>query len=918
MKLIGFDLETSGLQPWLPDAEIYSMAAYHTAGSAQRMPTKEYFRDFLTNCAQNDLTIVGWNVMFDIAWLLAYDLEAEVRACKWLDAMLLLKRIDGMRFEYGLKTIVAETWPQHADYGIDDFSKPTTEEGWVKLIEYNLKDVVFTLTLAKQYVAQLTEKELDMARTESDCLIDLAKSWIGGIRINEAALAELQKENPLNLAKWLDVAELTAKIIASSKQLSIALYDDWKLPVLVRTDRGVPSTSKDAINLLAVEFPNDTRLKALLEVRKCLTTQSKFIDAVQKSVVLHGSNITRPQPQAGGTYTSRLTYSSSQGKNKDKKQTGIALHQWSRDKRVRAELEAPPGFILGEWDFSGQEMRLMADISEDETMLSLFLDGIDGHSFMGASIEGIDWKWVHEEQDTNPEAKSIRYLGKFCIAEGELVLTNNGLKPIESVTIDDTVWDGIGWVSHTGVVYQGDQEVLTYDGLTATPKHRVYLEDGRNCQLWEAAQKGLRICKSGNGGCAIPCVESSGSASCETKEQLVSELSVHELREYIASEPLRSLHRALDEVQKMRDYRETPQSESLDSHDSSTQSATETSGVNDSALQQPKRSSVQKLRCAWGSVQVWIGKASSGLYSRSTTSPNVCSGGDRPDKQFRPLRAGESSTCNEATESSEQANCQNTNAQRRVDTEMSCVPCTEDSAPRDTVHTGHSVKFSDARADLGSDHNQMGRTKLQTKRTYDITNAGPRHRYTVSDRLVFNSNLSLQYRIGIDTMRIRALTQYGLNLSQQRATHIKAKYLTTYSGVPVYWNKAIRQAMKLGYAETRGGHRIKLHFDGQDSYQNEQTAINFPIQGTGGDMKLLALSVIKNHFAEMGAHFAWDLHDALFLYLPDDQYAEGKARKIREILSNLPYKQAWGWEPKVPLPVDCKIGKNWGSLKGLK
>jgi hypothetical protein len=83
-------------------------------------------------------------------------------------------------------------------------------------------------------------------------------------------------------------------------------------------------------------------------------------------------------------------------------------------------------------------------------------------------------------------------------------------------------------------------------------------------------------------------------------------------------------------------------------------------------------------------------------------------------------------------------------------------------------------------------------------------------------------------------------------------------------------------------------------------------------------MKLLALSVIKNHFAEMGAHFAWDLHDALFLYLPDDQYAEGKAVKIREILSNLPYKKAWGWEPKVPLPVDCKIGKNWGSLKGLK
>jgi DNA polymerase I-like protein with 3'-5' exonuclease and polymerase domains len=176
------------------------------------------------------------------------------------------------------------------------------------------------------------------------------------------------------------------------------------------------------------------------------------------------------------------------------------------------------------------------------------------------------------------------------------------------------------------------------------------------------------------------------------------------------------------------------------------------------------------------------------------------------------------------------------------------------------------------------------------------------------------ANLSLQYRIGVPTMRIRALTQYGLNLSEQEAMLIKAKYMSTYAKVPEYWLNAIARAGKYGYAETRGGHRIQLH--DLSEYSQQQTAINFPIQGTGGDMKLLALSVLKNHFAELGIKFAWDLHDALFLYIPDDSKAVKTAMFVQHTLSNLPYEKAWGWTPSVPMPVDGKIGKSWGSLKG--
>ncbi len=65
-----------------------------------------------------------------------------------------------------------------------------------------------------------------------------------------------------------------------------------------------------------------------------------------------------------------------------------------------------------------------------------------------------------------------------CIAKGELVLTDTGLVPIELVTTSMRVWDGAEWVNHSGVVCQGEQNVIRYAGLGATGEHRVYTEKG--------------------------------------------------------------------------------------------------------------------------------------------------------------------------------------------------------------------------------------------------------------------------------------------------------------------------------------------------------------------------------------------------------------------------------------------------------
>lgn len=83
-----------------------------------------------------------------------------------------------------------------------------------------------------------------------------------------------------------------------------------------------------------------------------------------------------------------------------------------------------------------------------------------------------------------------------CIAEGQVVLTNHGPKAIQDVKLADEVWDGQEFVVHGGVVYKGIQEVISYQGLTATPEHVIYPTSGRFAQgvsLRTASALGLDI-----------------------------------------------------------------------------------------------------------------------------------------------------------------------------------------------------------------------------------------------------------------------------------------------------------------------------------------------------------------------------------------------------------------------------------------
>lgn len=93
-------------------------------------------------------------------------------------------------------------------------------------------------------------------------------------------------------------------------------------------------------------------------------------------------------------------------------------------------------------------------------------------------------------------AHTGRYGGCFSADTKVLCLTAEQSiieKNIVDVLLSDLVWDGEEWCEHSGVAFNGYQEVITYDGLTGTHNHRVFIDETTETTLFEAMRTGTPI-----------------------------------------------------------------------------------------------------------------------------------------------------------------------------------------------------------------------------------------------------------------------------------------------------------------------------------------------------------------------------------------------------------------------------------------
>jgi DNA polymerase-1 len=183
------------------------------------------------------------------------------------------------------------------------------------------------------------------------------------------------------------------------------------------------------------------------------------------------------------------------------------------------------------------------------------------------------------------------------------------------------------------------------------------------------------------------------------------------------------------------------------------------------------------------------------------------------------------------------------------------------------------------------------------------------------------TNHSNKYRIGAAKMMITAKVQYGIDCSIDQARQWQSSFHRSFPGIKQFWKKAILSAQQNGYAETLGGrrftipHNMMMSTDKDVKWRVESSAINMPIQGSGADMKELAIATVYEKYPEL--IFAFDLHDGLFYWAPIGTPVE-LYLDVQRTLDSLNYGDAWGWEQNVPLNWDGEAGPSWADMKDIQ
>lgn len=130
------------------------------------------------------------------------------------------------------------------------------------------------------------------------------------------------------------------------------------------------------------------------------------------------------------------------------------------------------------------EARMKVKSTQERTRAQRFLD-ISGRA---DGLLPVPVNYAH--------TRTLRW-GACLVAETEVFVydhaTGAKAKKIVDVLPDDLVWDGQEFVAHGGVQFSGYQEVISYDGITGTPEHEVFLSETESCRLDEAASRSARI-----------------------------------------------------------------------------------------------------------------------------------------------------------------------------------------------------------------------------------------------------------------------------------------------------------------------------------------------------------------------------------------------------------------------------------------
>lgn len=405
-KQFCFDTESTGVDPLLADIVGLSFSfekgkAYYVPTPADKKQAQDIVDSFKPVFEDKSIQKIGQNLKYDVLLLSRYGVKVKGNL---FDTMLAHYLIDPDT-RHGMD-ILSETYLGYTPIPITELigskgkNQGTMRDVAIELAkDYAAEDADITWQLYEIFAPLLSDtatKEL-AEEVEFPLVYVLSEMEKNGVKINPETLKVFSQ----SLEK--DIASLEQRIydktgvkfnIASPKQLGEVLFDKLKLdPKAKKTKTGQYKTGEDV--LLALAHKSDI-VQDILDFRQYQKLKSTYVDALPNLI----------NPETGLIHTSYNQAVAATGRlsSTNPNLQNIPIRTEKGREVRKAFVPRSEEHIILSADYSQIELRIMAELSQDENMLEAFKLGHDIHKATAARVYNVALDDVTPDQRRNAKA----------------------------------------------------------------------------------------------------------------------------------------------------------------------------------------------------------------------------------------------------------------------------------------------------------------------------------------------------------------------------------------------------------------------------------------------------------------------------------------------------------------------------------